>query len=223
MTIFEASKSIGDVKTFIRASLMARTRNLIPKENLKGAAVLIPLCWVEGSASIILTKRSMEVEHHKGEISFPGGREEPEDAGVLDTALREAFEETGILRDDVDVLGFLDDYITIFGFHVTPVVGVIPGPYKFSLNSESDEIVTLAFSDILTDEKWMSEKTSLKGKDVDIFFIEADKGVIWGATAKMLKNLAEILLGRAINPGHLNETARTWMENLFITQTAYKP
>nr|HOO47171.1 CoA pyrophosphatase [Deltaproteobacteria bacterium] len=125
----------NELKRHIRSILDGRTRRIIPKENLRESAVLIPICFNEDGSSIVVTKRSMNVEHHKGEISFPGGGAETEDDSLVATALREAYEEIGLLPADVDVLGLLDDHISIMGFHITPVVGAIPCPYDFTINS----------------------------------------------------------------------------------------
>src|SRR5262249_58054340 len=93
------------------------------------AAVLIPLYEVGGQVHVLLTRRTDKGDQHKGQVSFPGGRCDETDADALDTALREAYEEVGLRREDVEILGALDDMLTSTGFVVTPYVGVIPHPY----------------------------------------------------------------------------------------------
>lgn len=183
--------------------------------------MLVPLGWLEGDPRIILTKRSMSVETHKGEISFPGGHTEPSDNGAETTALREAEEETGLKPEHVEILGRLDDHITIFRFHVTPVVGAIPYPYPFIINGEADAIVTVRLADALLDGSWMSEKTTLRGMDVEFSCIPADDGFVWGATARMLRHFVELLSGRELKTGPLSEEARTWIAGIVGAQERY--
>ena len=89
----------------------------------------------DGDFCVLLNKRSMEVEHHKGEMSFPGGARDPEDSDYEDTARRETEEEMGIARDDITILGRLDDNVTRTNFLVKVFVGTIPYPYEFSPSS----------------------------------------------------------------------------------------
>jgi 8-oxo-dGTP pyrophosphatase MutT (NUDIX family) len=206
----------------INVKLVNRNRKEISLEGLKPAAVLVPVCFINGSPQIILTKRSMSVEYHKGEISFPGGHAEPDDKSVIETALREAEEEIGLKPEDVVLLGLLDDYITIFNIHITPAVGIVPWPYDFRINSESESIIFLPFEDILSDNEWMSERTSIKGREFDLFCLETPDGVIWGATAKMLRQFAELLLEREPATKPLTETAKQWILSVVYAQEAYK-
>jgi 8-oxo-dGTP pyrophosphatase MutT (NUDIX family) len=206
----------------INAKLVNRTRKEIFLEGLKPAAVLVPVCFIEGKPQIILTKRSMSVEHHKGEISFPGGHSEPGDASPVETALREAEEEIGLKPDDVEILGLLDDYITISNFHITPAVGIVPWPYDLRINSESETLLFLPLADVLSDTAWMLERTSIKGHEFELFCLETPDGVIWGATAKMLRQFAEVLLGREPATRPMTETAKQWILSVVATQEAYK-
>ncbi|MBW1839770.1 MAG: CoA pyrophosphatase, partial [Deltaproteobacteria bacterium] len=97
----------------LKELLLQRKRKVVFDDHLKHSAVLIPLFIKDGEYHILFIKRSQEVENHKGEISFPGGLCEKSDGGPEETALREAFEETGIRSQDVKVLGTLDDMKTI--------------------------------------------------------------------------------------------------------------
>ncbi|MBN2298993.1 MAG: CoA pyrophosphatase [Deltaproteobacteria bacterium] len=211
-----------ELKRHIQTVLTGRTRRIIPKENLRESAVLVPVCFSENDPSIIVTKRSMNVEHHKGEISFPGGGSEPEDDGLIATALREAYEEIGLLPADVDVLGFLDDHISIMGFHITPVVGSIPCPYNFTINSESETLLHVPLRHALTDTAWMAEKTTFMGRDINIYFLEIEGGVVWGATARMLKHFIDLIAGRTVAFSKVSAHARSWVEDVMSKQEVYQ-
>ncbi len=118
----------------IRKILQGFKPTLLGASHLRQAAVLLPL-FVEGDdLGLVLTVRTHRVEHHKGEISFPGGGRDPEDATLLETALREAHEELGIRPEDVSALGQIDDIQTMSGFQVRPYVGLVPRAYPFRAN-----------------------------------------------------------------------------------------
>lgn len=212
----------NELKKHIRGILKSRQRKTIPREDLSESAVLIPICWDKGEPRIIVTMRSMNVEHHKGEISFPGGRAEPDDEGLIHTALREAHEEIGLSPDQVDVLGILDDHISIMGYHITPVVGTIPYPYEFVINSESETLLYVPLRQALMDSVWMAEKTSFMGREINIYFLEIDGGVVWGATARMLKHFVDIISGRTIQFSPVSENVRSWVEDLISKQVYYQ-
>jgi len=128
--------------------LSLRKRKVLKDVHLKHSAVLVPLFIKDGGYHMLFIKRSQEVAYHKGEISFPGGLCEKDDEGPEKTALREAFEETGIHPQEVRVLGTLDDMATVStNYKVTPIVGVIPYPYPFIKNArEIDEIIEISLA-----------------------------------------------------------------------------
>ena len=122
-----------DLATFEERLVLARRRQpkrSLPVDGLVTAAVLVPIFQKNGALHVLLTKRSDMVEHHRGEISFPGGKLDLTDPDLESCALRETREEIGILPTDVKVLAELDDFYTVATrFHVVPFVGVIPHPY----------------------------------------------------------------------------------------------
>ncbi len=209
------------LKLHIKSILENRQRRLIPKENLRESAVLIPLSFEGGEPSVVVTKRSMTVEHHRGEISFPGGSSEPEDPDLVITALREAEEEIGVSRDDVEVLGLLDDHISILGYHMTPVVGAVPCPYRFTINSESEVLLRVSLASALNDRVWMAEKTTFMGREVNIYYLEIDGGILWGASARIFKHFVDLIAGRTLCSGPVSRKAKDWVRELLSRQTAY--
>lgn len=185
----------------IKEILAARDKNDLQEENLTRAAVLIPLFLKDGEYHILFTQRTEEVEHHKGQISFPGGRCDPGDHGLLETALREAQEEMGILREDVRILGELDDTCTFSDFCVSPFVGLIPYPYPFRVNPrEIAEVIEVPLAGLLDERIFREENRERKGMPFPVYFYEYGPYTIWGATARILKQLLD-LLPRPFNPG----------------------
>jgi 8-oxo-dGTP pyrophosphatase MutT (NUDIX family) len=153
------------------------------------AAVLVPLFKDDHGYHILFTERTHEVAHHKGQISFPGGRVDNCDRGYEETALREACEEIGLLPEDVEVLGQLDDETTVASqFIVHPFVGLIPYPYEFKINrAEVETIIPVPFKHFLSDHpdhKCSSidfDDFTYKGT---VYLHQGD--VIWGATARIM-------------------------------------
>lgn len=209
------------LKEHIRAVLGSRERRVIPRGELRSSAVLIPLSWKDAEPFVLVTKRSMSVEHHKGEISFPGGRAEETDRDLIFTALREAEEEIGLMPEDVEILGLLDDHISIVGYHITPIVGAVPYPYEFTVNSESDTILFIPLSTFLSDTAWMAERTTFMGRGINIYYLEIEGGVVWGATGRMLKHFADLIAGRTFPFSPVSEKAKNWVQDLLIRQVGY--
>lgn len=159
---------------------------------MRRAGVLIPLFVRDGQLWILFTRRTDTVEHHRGQISFPGGAHEDGDEDLLATALRETQEEIGVAPDDVRVLGALSPLPTITNFYVEPYVAAIPQPYVFApAEAEIAEIIEVPVA-VLLDPAVREEKT-LAGRPEAILFYHYGDHVIWGATARMLSELLEAL------------------------------
>lgn len=167
------------------------------------AAVLITLFEMDDSPHVLLTKRSQEVEHHKGEISFPGGKLDDTDRDLLHCALRETEEEVGINPEDVSIIGEMDDFYTVAtNYLVAPFVGKIPYPYEFHPSErEIDEVIAVPLS-IFFDENRISFDTwYISGEAVKLVFYHWRGHTIWGATARMLRDFTKLLSGRVAFKG----------------------
>lgn len=162
--------------------------------DLRIASVLIPLMDCQGSISVVLCKRTDNVPHHKGQICFPGGSRESGDNSLLDTALREADEEMGIKRQDVQVLGRMDPVPTMTKFIITPYVCAVPMNYEFTPDTfEVEEIFNVPLQTFLEFEKYRMAETVFQGSSYPVFFIDYTDRTIWGATAKILRKFAELV------------------------------
>ena len=168
-------------------------RQTIPTTGLRPAAVLLPLFRQKGRDRLLFTLRTDQLEHHSGEISFPGGASDKEDADLMATALRETEEEIGLPPHRVQVLGRLDDFYSIHGYHVVPFVGVIPQPSNLRLETAEIAAVFDAplghFQDpsIHRVEDWTH-----KGRVHPVDFYQYNDHVIWGLTAAILRQFLDI-------------------------------
>jgi 8-oxo-dGTP pyrophosphatase MutT (NUDIX family) len=152
------------------------------------AAVLVPLYVRDRQLWILFTRRTDTVEHHPGQISFPGGAEEGGDESLFQTALRETEEELGISPPDVRFLGRLSPIVTITDFYVEPYVAAIPQPYVFRpASSEIAEVLEVPVPALL--DPSILETKSLPGRSEPILFYHYGAHVIWGATARILFEL----------------------------------
>jgi len=185
------------LKGKIMEILCQRERKSIPGKGLTRAAVLIPLYQKEGEYYMLLTKRTEEVEVHKGQLSFPGGAWDEHDADLLATALRESFEEVGLRAQDVEILGELDDAPTVTSnFAVTPFVAVIPYPYEFRVSQrEVEELVEVPLSALLDRSNFSRELLQRKGQTILSYNYRYRNHVIWGATARILKGFLDLIFG----------------------------
>ena len=157
------------------------------------AAVLLALYPADGGLNIVLQKRSEQVEHHKGEISFPGGTVDPDDESRLSTALREAHEEMGIDPCDVEVIGRLDDTPTISDFMISTFVGVIPPQYTFSpARAEVAEVLEVPLSHLRDPTSLRFETRLRDDKPVTLPTFVYHGHVIFGATARILDQFLEL-------------------------------
>lgn len=179
----------------IRRALARRQKRAEDTTGLMPSAVLLPLFEKGGGYHLVFTKRTETVNYHKGQFSFPGGRPHPEDKSLLDTALRETWEEIGLSPKDVDILGELDDIATYTtGFIISPFVAAIPFPHEFTANpAEVDEIIEVPLS-VLQDKRNLAEEmVDVGGTPILQYFYHYSDRVIYGATARILKHFLEVV------------------------------
>jgi len=173
------------VKQQIEKILRHHKKRKITSENLKTSAVLIPLFYNQGQYYVLFTERSDEVNFHKGQVCFPGGTQEPSDSSLLQTALREIEEEISLKAKDVEILGELDDSITLTSNYViSPFVAFIPHPYPFKAEGrEIREIFSVPLSFLMNEANFKQ----------DSYAYEYEGHIIWGATAWILKQFIDLL------------------------------
>lgn len=190
-------EGVHEFEGLIRRRLGERQRREWPDSQWRRAAVLVPLYATEQGPYVLFTKRTDTVEHHKGQISFPGGAADSGDTNTLSTALRETHEELGIAPHDVKVLGALDDVPTVVsGFIVTPYVGVIPHPYPLRVNPVEIAEVLFVPLDVFKDAtKMRVEERDRDGERVKVYFYYHGSHEIWGATARIMKGFMDAVFG----------------------------
>ena len=179
----------------IQEILACRGKACIQDPRYRRAAVLIPLFKKNGEYHILLTRRTDQVAHHKGQISFPGGRQDKKDKDLLATALREAREEMGIEEKHVRILGELDDICTVStDFCVSPFVALLPYPYPYKINrQEIEEVIEVPLSELLDSRRFRQELFEKDGQAFPVYFYQHKDHTIWGATARILKQLLDLL------------------------------
>jgi 8-oxo-dGTP pyrophosphatase MutT (NUDIX family) len=178
----------------IRTTLSSRGRRVIEHPPFPHAAVLVPLFQKDGVCHLLFTKRSEEVKYHKGEISFPGGVVDEEDSELINTALREAHEEIGLKESDIQIIGVLDDIVTITEFIVTPIVGLFPYPYPFKISEkEIAELIEVPLSFLLDGDSFSEREIFRGGQKEVVFAYQYGKHIIWGATARILKQFLDFI------------------------------
>jgi 8-oxo-dGTP pyrophosphatase MutT (NUDIX family) len=162
------------------------------------AAVLVPVVLGE-KPSILLTKRTSHLSAHAGQVSFPGGRIDPEDGGPEAAALREAWEEIGLNADSVQVLGRMEDHVTGTGYRITPVLGLLAPDLTYRLSAhEVDAIFELPISVVLDPNAPKRQRQHVRGVWREYWVWPHPEHFIWGATAAILVRLAERLRERAV-------------------------
>ena len=163
---------------------------------LVAASVLVPLVARADELRLLLTQRTAHLNDHAGQISFPGGRVDPEDEDAIATALRETEEEIGLHRRHVEVIGVLPEYVTGTGFRVTPVVALVHPPFELTADEfEVAEIFEVPMSFLMDGANHQRRSAVLPSRPGRRSFYAMPFGdyFIWGATAAMLRNLYHFL------------------------------
>ncbi len=158
---------------------------------LRNAAVLLPFLQKDGDLFVILTKRSAALRHHPGQIAFPGGKQDPGDADLVVTALREAEEEIGLARSNVTALTTLPPHETVTGFLVTPVIGKVCRDFTIRPEAgEVDEVFTVPYAFLARPENFSVQFRIWQGHRRAYYTVPWGPYYIWGATARILRALA---------------------------------
>lgn len=180
-------------RSCLASHLQAFPKRTIPVAALRPAAVLLPLYQRDERDYLLFTERTAHLEHHAGEISFPGGGYDIGDADLSVTALRETEEELGIARTQINVLGRLDDFYSVHGYHVVPFVGTIPKPDNLQHDPFEIACTFEAPLDYFRDpsthrvENWQH-----LGRTHPVDFYEFEEHTIWGLTAAILRQFIEV-------------------------------
>ena len=175
----------------------SRGNGFFTDRKIRCAAVLMPLIHYKNEWSLVFTRRTDQVDNHKGQVSFPGGACEKDENQSEDTALREAWEEIGVEKKDVKILGKLSEIETITNFLVTPVVGIIPWPYPFKLSlQEVSRVFTIPINWLIQPSNWAEMKFNREGDNKEyslVTYIPYDGEILWGASARITHNFLKVL------------------------------
>lgn len=172
--------------------LSARERVVMDAPELRPSAVLVPMFWREHAGRrrlhLIVTKRSEEVSSHKGQYCFPGGRQDPEDRSLADTALRECEEEIGLPRSHVRILGPLDDLRTVWGVRITPYLALVPAGHAYRTDPrEVERVLEVPASAFLNPALLRIEpRVHPDGQLRNVYYFDLDGEIVWGATARII-------------------------------------
>jgi len=161
---------------------------------LRPAAVLVPLREGPNGVEVVLTQRSSRLKHHPGQIAFPGGKVDATDASAEDAAQREAFEEIGLPLGAARIIGTLPSHETVTSFTMTPFVGLIEAPFTPQPEvGEVAEVFSVPFSHLSNPARFRVERRRWQGRWRHFYTVPYGPYYIWGATARILRGLAEVM------------------------------
>jgi 8-oxo-dGTP pyrophosphatase MutT (NUDIX family) len=191
------------VRRRVRGALEGRHRQVAEPDDRLPAAVLLLIVYHGDEPHLVFTKKTDTVPHHKGQFAFPGGLVATRDASRVETALREAREEVGLDPAGVEVLGLLDDVPTATsGFVITPVIGLCPvAPTLRADGREIERILEIPLRRLLDPAAYRVEEWERDGRRRPVVFVRHGDDVIWGATARILKEFLSVAFGVDGAPG----------------------
>lgn len=168
-------------------------------DTFRRASVLMPL-WRDGDQiRVLFTLRTRQLSSHKGQIAFPGGRRDPEDASLVATALRETHEEVGISPDAVRVAGRLDDAWSIQSYHVVPWVGWLDAPPSLTIEpAEIERVIVSDLETLLTPGVWRRSRLRRGDGTFDVHYYDLDGDVVWGLTGGIVFRFLAWLRGEPV-------------------------
>lgn len=169
---------------------------VLPEDRrLRPAAVLVPIQLADTGPKVILTRRASALKHHPGQIAFPGGKIDPGDTDATAAALREAEEEIGLPRRNVKVLGTLPGHETVTGFRITPVLGHVEDCFTpIPRSGEVDKVFSVPLSHVTNPARFAIQSRMWRGQRRYYYTVPYGPYYIWGATARILRGLAERLV-----------------------------
>lgn len=177
----------------LRQLLAHRSKVALNLPDFTPAAVLLLLYPKNGQYHLVLTRRTSEVEHHKGEVSLPGGARHDDDGSLMEVALRENEEEIGIPPQAVEVLGELDDFATFSRYVITPFVGVATQPLSFVPSPiEVDKVLEVPLSSLMADGALRERVREREGVTITDYVFEHEGDLVWGATARILRHFVQL-------------------------------
>jgi 8-oxo-dGTP pyrophosphatase MutT (NUDIX family) len=184
------------IETIRRRLKVYQPRHIEP-DGLPLAAVLVPIYDRQDDLNIVFTKRTDRVQHHRGEISFPGGAMDPEDMDLTATALRECEEEIGLQAEHIEMIGQLDDVVTVSSFHVSVYVGEVRqshSPYNWQPHEhEVAEVLEVPLAHLLDVSNLVEVPRQRDGELVIMEGFRFGDHIIWGATGRMLRNFLDVV------------------------------
>lgn len=189
------SKSQIDQESEINLEILSRYFSEPPRK----AAVLVPLLHKEDGWHILFIHRTEDSKEHSGQVAFPGGRLEFPGEPILDAALRETEEEIGLPADKVKIMGTLYPIFTISNYDITPVIGIIPWQYPFTIQTqEVKHYFTIPLGWLTDPSHWEIRKRYFPPLDTDlsvVYYQKYDGELLWGVSARIMLNLINQLSG----------------------------